>query len=103
MIENIDKKQFKEIINNSDTSPVFVDFYAEWCSPCKNFERILLEVEKKVSDVAKIYRVDIDKEQELAERFAVMSVPTLILFRDKAPHRTLIGVRSIDEVIDMLS
>lgn len=103
MIENIDKKQFKEIINNSDLSPVYVDFYAEWCSPCKSFERILLEVEKKVSDVAKIYRVDIDKEPELAERFAVMSVPTLILFRDKSPHRTLIGVRSIDEVIDMLS
>lgn len=102
MIENIDKKQFKELLNNSDTSPIFVDFYAEWCSPCKSFERILLEAEKKISDVAKIYRVDIYKEPELAERFAVMSVPTLILFKDKAQHRTLIGVRSLDEVIDML-
>ena len=63
------------------SKPVLVDFYAEWCGPCQIMKPRLLDVAERIGENAKIVQIDIDKEKELAERFRIQSVPTLIIFK----------------------
>ena len=62
--------------------PVLVDFYAEWCGPCKMMKPRLLDVAERMSGKAKVIEIDVDKEKELAERYRIQSVPTFIIFKN---------------------
>lgn len=72
--------RFKEQIQSP--IPVLVDFYAEWCGPCKMMKPRLLDVAERMSGKAKIIEIDVDKEKELAERYRIQSVPTFIIFKN---------------------
>lgn len=74
------KGNFNSIIN-SDT-PVLVDFFAEWCGPCKTQSPILVDVSRQLNGRVKVIKIDVDKNQELAARYQVRSVPTLALFKN---------------------
>ena len=73
-------EKFNELIQSTEL--VLVDFYAEWCGPCKIMKPRILDVAERMGDNVKVVEIDVDKEKELAIRFRISSVPTLIIFKN---------------------
>ena len=72
--------KFSDLINSEQ--PVLIDFYADWCGPCKTLAPILKQVKSNLEDEVKIIKIDIDKNPQAAQKFQVRGVPTLILFKE---------------------
>ena len=72
---------FNELISSSDV-PVIVDFFAEWCGPCKTMSPILKQVKDMQGDKVRIVKVDVDKNNALAKQYSLQAVPTLMMFRN---------------------
>lgn len=91
-------EKFSEIINGN--TPVLVDFFAEWCGPCKAMKPVLDEVKRKLGDKVRIIKIDVDKNNALSQTLDIRSVPTLILYRNgKILWRTS-GARPLNELIE---
>ncbi len=92
---------FKEIIKSEQ--PVLVDFFAEWCGPCKMMKPVLEEVAKKMDGKARILKVDVDKNQKAAAQYKIQGVPTLILFQGgkiKWRQSGYVDARQLSSVIE---
>ncbi len=74
------KDNFNQII--SSEAPVLIDFYATWCGPCQTLAPVLKELKSELGEKLKLIKVDVDKNQTLASKFQIRSVPTLMLFKD---------------------
>jgi thioredoxin 1 len=83
-------KNFNELIKGQ--TPVLVDFSAEWCGPCKMMEPVLDQLKGKMADKLKILKVDVDSNRELAGKYNIRSVPTLMLFQEGKTKWTGVGV-----------
>ena len=96
----ITNKNFENEVLNSD-KPVLIDFWASWCAPCRMVAPVLEEISGEVTDV-KIGKVNIDEENDLAIKYKVMSIPTLILFKNGKAEKTMVGAKPKDAIIDFI-
>ena len=96
----ITNDNFEQEVLKSDKK-VLVDFWASWCGPCRMLSPIIDEVAKS-TDKVKVGKVNVDEESDLATKFAVMSIPTLILFENGKPVKQIVGVQSKDAILRML-
>lgn len=98
-MEIINEKNFGEKTKNGI---VLVDFFANWCGPCRMMSPILEEVQEEIGDKVSIYKVDVDEDGNLARQFGVLSIPTLILFSDGKQVEKHIGLWMKDAVIETI-
>ena len=92
---------FDEIIASSDT-PVVVDFWAEWCGPCKMIAPILSEIASEQSGKVTIAKLNVDENPDLAMRFNVMSIPTLLVFNNGEVAKRLVGAKGKGQLLQEL-
>ncbi len=93
MARVITQAEFEEIVPNS-SHPVVVDFFATWCGPCKMIAPILEQLSAEYEEKATIVKVDVDQSMELAEQYEIVSVPTLLFFKNGTLVRKMIGAGS---------
>lgn len=96
----VNKDNFQEVVLNSD-KPVLVDFWASWCGPCRMVAPILEEIAGERSDV-KVCKINVDEEPELAGRYNVMSIPTLMVVKNGQVVNQAVGARPKSQILSML-
>ena len=89
-----------EVVNSA--IPVLVDFWAPWCGPCRMVGPIVDEIADELAGKVKVCKVNVDEQGELAQKFGVMSIPTLIVFKDGKVAKTSVGSKPKQAILDML-
>ncbi len=95
------KENFEQEVLRSDV-PVLVDFWATWCMPCKMIAPIIEEIGKEYNEKCKVVKLNIDDAMEIATKFGVMNIPTVILFKDGVEFTRIVGVASKDTFVDKI-
>lgn len=99
-VEKIGTEMFESRVLHS-SKPVLVDFYADWCGPCKMLSPIVEEI-AGAGDAYEVFKLNVDEAPDVASRYGVMSIPTLIAFRDGKEAQRKVGVQSKQAILAML-
>ncbi|WP_312047651.1 thioredoxin [Anaerotignum sp.] len=97
----ITKQNFEKEVLQSE-KPVLLDFWAGWCGPCKMIGPIVEQVAEDTLNTARVGKINVDKEQELAQTFQVMSIPTLVVIKNGKIEKKAVGVQSKQALLSML-
>ena len=87
------KSNFHSIINSE--KPVLIDFYADWCGPCKSYSPIIQQLKQELGDSVKVIKIDVDKNQQLAGNLQVRSIPTTMIFQNGEMKWKAVGAQSL--------
>ena len=101
-IKNLSLDNFDNEISSSNT-PVLVDFWAEWCGPCKMLGPILEEISVDLKDKLQVVKVNLDENQDLAMKYSIRSIPTLLLFKGGELIDTKVGLLPKSDLVEWLS
>lgn len=101
MAIEITSYNFEEEILKSEL-PVLIDFGATWCGPCKMIAPIIEEISQDFKDKIKVGKINIDKQKDLAQRYKIMSIPTLMLFKDGNSLFKQVGTMSKEEIVSLI-
>ena len=98
-VTNLTEATFDEVVNGA-SAPVVVDFWAEWCGPCKMIAPILDEIANEQGDSVKITKLNVDENPSIAQRFGVMSIPTLLVFRNGEVDKRIVGAKGKMQLLE---
>lgn len=98
----LDENNFEEEVLNADKK-VLVDFWADWCGPCKMVAPVLEEIADEYGDQIKVVKVNVDDNQELASQYEVMSIPTMIVFEDGNKIEEIVGYQPKESIVKALN
>ena len=99
-VRSITEAEFEEVVLKSET-PVFVDFFATWCGPCKMMSPVVDEIAEE-TDAIKVGKINVDEQMPLAQKYGVMSIPTLILFKNGEVAAQTVGAQPKAAILKML-
>lgn len=101
-ILNLNEDNFEKTVNDSKL-PLIIDFWAEWCAPCKAIAPILDELAVELNDKLLIGKVNLDENQDLAMKYSIRSIPTILFFKDGELKDTKVGLSSKTDLISWVS
>ena len=96
-----EEKNFEEEVLQAE-GKVLVDFYADWCGPCRMMSPVIDDIAKELDGKVKVGKVNVDNNQELAIKYDVMSIPTIMVFEKGNPVKTFVGVTDKQEILEVL-
>ena len=97
----ITNNNFEEEVLKAE-GPVIIDFYADWCGPCKMMSPIIDSIAEEINN-ANVGKINVDEAQDLAAMYNVMSIPTIIIFKDGKPYKKFVGVTSKENILNELN
>ena len=99
-LKHLNSENFEEEVNSGKVT--LVDFFATWCGPCKMLGPVLEQVADEVKENVNVVKLDIDENMDIAKQFGVMSVPTMVIFKDGKEVDRIVGLRQKSQIIDAL-